>query len=63
MRLKDWEVTILEIVEECNHEQKGAVRVLTKWRAKLEKEPILLRPFEIDEIVRAVRERLGTDCR
>ena len=59
MRLQDWEVTIQEIVGECNHEQRGADKVLTKWRAKLEQEPTLLQPFQIDEIVRAVRLRLG----
>jgi hypothetical protein len=59
MRLQDWEVTIQEIVGECNHEQKGADKVLTKWRSRLEQEPTLLQPFQIDEIVRAVRLRLG----
>jgi hypothetical protein len=63
MRLQDWEVTIQEIVGECNHKQKPTDQVLAKWRAKLEKEPTLLRPFEIDEIVRAARQRLGTDSR
>ena len=63
MRLKDWEVTIQEIVGECNHEQKGADKVLAKWRAKLEKEPTLLPPFEIDEIVRAARGRLSNASR
>ena len=61
MRLQDWEVTIQEIVDECNHVQKGADKVLTKWRAKLEQEPTLLQPFQIDEIVRAVRQRLGVN--
>ena len=59
MRLQDWEATIQEIVGECNHEQKGADKVLSKWRTKLEQEPTLLQPFQIDEIVRAVRLRLG----
>ena len=63
MRLQEWEATIQEIVGECNHEQKGADKVLTKWRAKLEQEPTLLQPFQIDEIVREVRLRLGTDSR
>ena len=61
MRLQDWEVTIQDIVGECNHEQKGADKVLTKWRAKLEQEPTLLQPFQIDEIVRAVRIRLSVN--
>ena len=62
MRLQEWEVTIQEIIDECNHEQKerGEYRILMKWRANLEKEPTLLRPFQIDEIVREVRQRLST---
>jgi len=65
MRLQDWEVTIQEIVDECNHDQKESSenRILTKWRAKLEKEPTLLKPFQIDQIVRVVRQRLSTDSR
>ena len=59
MRLQEWEVTIQEIIDECNHDQKGAGKVLIAWRAKLEKEPILLQPFQIDEIVREVRQRLS----
>ncbi len=58
MRLKEWEVTIQKIIDECNDEQKRADRVLMEWRAKLEKEPTLLQPFQIDEIVREVRSRL-----
>ena len=58
MRLEEWEVTIQKMIDECNHEPKGVAKVLIKWRANLEKEPHLLRPFEIDEIVRAVRRRL-----
>ena len=59
MRLQEWEVTIQEIVDECNHEEKRSDKVLMEWRAKLEKEPSLLRPFQIDEIVREVRQRLN----
>ena len=58
MRLEKWEVTIQEIVDECNHEEKTSDKALVEWRAKLEKEPHLLKPFQIDEIVRAVRSRL-----
>jgi len=36
---------------------------LVKWRANLEKEPSLLQPFQIDEIVREVRRRLGNVSR
>ncbi len=59
MRLEKWEVTIQQIVDECNHDEKGSDRVLMAWRAKLEKEPTLLQPFQIDEIVRKVRQRLS----
>ena len=60
MKLQDWEVTIQQIVEQSNHEPKesGKSRVLTEWRAKLAREPHLLQPFQIDEIVREVRKRL-----
>jgi hypothetical protein len=63
MRLEEWEVTIEQIVDECNDKQKRLDRVLVEWRAKLEKEPTLLQPFQIDEIVRAVRRRLRNDSR
>ena len=59
MDVQEWEVTIQEIVDECNHDQKGAGKVLIAWRAKLEQKPTRLQPFQIDEIVRAVRLRLG----
>ena len=59
MRLQDWEVTIQKIIDECNQKQTRVDRVLLAWRAKLEKEPTLLQPFQIDEIMREVRERLS----
>ena len=59
MHLEEWETTIQQIVDECNHEQKGTNKVLIAWRAKLEKEPTLLKPFRIDEIVREARQRLS----
>ena len=61
MQLQEWEATIQEIIDECNHEQKGGGKdsILMAWRAKLEKEPTLLQPFQIDEIVREVRQRLS----
>ncbi len=60
MQTKDREAIIQKIVEESNQAAKeaGKQRVLVEWRAKLEKEPILLPLHQIDEIVRAVRERL-----
>jgi len=61
MQLKTWEPTIQKIIDDSNLEPKeaGKHRVLTEWRANLEKEPHLLRPYQIDEIVREVRRRLG----
>ena len=59
MRLEEWEATILKITDDCNNEQQRPDRVLMEWRAKLEKVPTLLQPFQIDEIVREVRRRLS----
>ncbi len=59
MRLQEWEVTIQKIIDECDHEQTRVDTVLMAWRAKLEKEPTLLQPFQIDEIVREVQQRLS----
>ena len=63
MRLDKWEGTIQEIVDECGHEQKGADKILMAWRAKLQKEPTLLGPQHIDEIIREVRQRLTNSSR
>jgi hypothetical protein len=59
MRLQEWEGTIREIAEECNQGQRAVDRIMMAWRAKLEKEPALLRPYQIDEIIREVRQRLS----
>jgi hypothetical protein len=60
MKLHDWELTIQQIIEESNHEPKesGKSRLLMEWRAKLAREPHLLQPYQIDEIVREIRKRL-----
>ena len=63
MRLEEWELTIQQIVDECNHEDKRSDGILMKWRVKLEKEPTLLQPFQIDEIMREARQRLGNVSR
>ena len=63
MRLQEWEVTIQEMVDECNQEGKRSDKVLMEWRAKLEQEPSLLSPFQIDEIVREVRRRRSEGSR
>jgi len=60
MRLQEWEVTIQEIIDECNEQtERDEDGILMKWRAKLGKEPTLLKPFQIDEIMRGVRQRLS----
>ena len=64
MQLQEWEVTIQEIIDECNQQKEtGEDRLLMKWRAKLEEEPTLLQPFQIDEIMREVRQRLSNASR
>lgn len=59
MNLKTWDATIQQIAEESNHEPKeaGKDKVLTAWRSKLEKEPLSLPPFQIDNIMREARKR------
>ena len=61
MQLKEWEPTIKQIADESNREptEAGKQRVLTTWRAKLEKQPTALQAFQIDEIVREVRKRIS----
>ena len=65
LHLPNWEPTIEKIVHEYNHEPNVARkhRLLTEWRTKLAKEPTLLQPFQIDQIVREVRQRLGNPDR
>jgi hypothetical protein len=60
MNLKAWEATIQNIVDEIRLAPKGSAhhRILGVWRAKLEKKPTSLPPFQIDEIVREVRKRV-----
>jgi hypothetical protein len=60
MRLEEWEATIQKMIDECNQEQTSLNRALMEWRVTLEKEPTLLKPFEIDQLVRTVRGRLST---
>ena len=60
MKFEKWEVTIQKLTEAFNLEAKesGKNLVLTVWRKSLAKEPHLLKPFQIDEIVREVRKRI-----
>ena len=65
MNLRIWETTIQQIVDESNAESKesGKQKILTGWRLRLEKEPTSLPPFQIDHIVREVRQRLNASVR
>ena len=65
MDLKKWEPTVQTILEESNREPKesGKYKVLTAWRAKLEQEPNVLQPFQIDAVVREVRRRMDSGSR
>ena len=60
MARNEWEAIVKQIVDESNDEPKeaGKRRILMGWRAKLEKEPTHLSPYQIDEIVREVRRIL-----
>lgn len=60
MDMRKWEPTVDQIVAESRQHknESGRHKVLVAWRAKLEKEPTLLKPFQVDEVVRAVRYRL-----
>ena len=61
MNLKAWEATIQEMVTESNIQSTdgGQHKILSTWRAKLEKAPTSLPPFQIDQIVREVRKRMN----
>ena len=65
MRLEEREATIQKMIDECNHDQKerSEERIFKKWRVKLEQEPTLLKPYEIDVIVRTVRDRISNSSR
>jgi hypothetical protein len=60
MKLKDWEVIIQQIIEEsnCDPKESGKQKILMGWREKLARDPHLLQLYQIDEIVREVRNRL-----
>ena len=60
MNLKKWEPVVEAMLAEVKQEKRPSAgyRVIKAWRAKLEQEPPVLQPFQIDEIVREVRRRL-----
>jgi len=62
-KLQDWESTIKKIVDESNEapSRSAKQKVLDNWRAQLQKEPTLLKAFQIDMIVRDVRRKLKGD--
>jgi hypothetical protein len=61
MDLKDWELTINQIVDEIKQDPSKSRKhkLLIAWRVKLEKQPFSLKPFQIDEIVREVQKRIS----
>lgn len=59
MHLREWEGTIQQITDECNQGQKRVDRILMAWRVKLEEQPNPLEPYQIDGIIREVRQRLN----
>jgi len=63
LRLEEWESTIQKMIIECNHEQNSPDGILKKWRVNLEKEPTLLKPSEIDQIIREVSDRRSNASR
>jgi hypothetical protein len=63
MRLREWEGTVQKIIDECGQEQGKPDTILMAWRAKLEAEPTLLQPQQIDEIIREARQRLNNPSR
>ena len=62
-KLDDWEDTIEKILAEMNQAAQlgGRRRILDDWRSRLEKEPTLLQPYQIDMIVREVQRSLKGD--
>jgi len=61
MDLKNWEVTINQIVDEIKQEPPKSrnYKLLIAWRIKLGKAPTSLQPFQIDEIVREAQKRIS----
>ena len=57
MNLQPWEPTMQQIADDLRRAQKGQDGILKAWRAKLEREPFSLRPYQIDKIVRELRKR------
>jgi hypothetical protein len=60
MTFTDREAIVRQISDELSLAPTEVVqqRALTAWRAKLEKEPISLPSFRIDQIIREARKRL-----
>ena len=62
MNLKGWEAIIGQMVNEASQEpgESRRQKVLLAWRVKLEKAPSSLQPYQIDAIIREVRNRLAS---
>jgi hypothetical protein len=65
MDLRKWEPIVQQILAEMHQQpsESGKQKVLTAWRAKLEKEPTSLQAFQIDLIIREVRRHLDSASR
>jgi hypothetical protein len=62
MDLKKWESTINQIVDEIKLGSPNSRKhkLLIAWRIKLEQAPTSLQPFQIDEIMREVQNRISS---
>ena len=60
MNLRKMELSIHEMTEAFNLEprESGKNLLLKEWRTSLAKEPHLLEPFQIDQIMREIRKRI-----
>ncbi len=61
MGWKEWGPIVEQILADLRQQQSesGEINVLKMWRARLGHEPIDLKPYQIDKIVREARRRLG----
>ena len=62
MQFQDSELIVQQILGDFARERNEGRKdkILIEWRVKLEKEPTLLKPFQIDKLVRDVRRRVSS---
>lgn len=63
MAFQDTEIIVQQMIEDFSHEsdERRKDKNLLEWRAKLASEPHFFQPFQIDMIVREVRESSTND--